>query len=66
MSAVAPHVTFREESRSGTVVAVRVVDQVRAEPEIAVVEVEIRSVGENIIGPRILFLSIRVSGDQRA
>lgn len=37
---------LRDESRHGTVVVVRVVDPVRVELDLAVVEVEIRGVGE--------------------
>ena len=48
---------MREESRSGTVVAVRADDQDLAEPENAAAEAETRSAGENTNGPRSVLVT---------
>src|SRR3990167_4585486 len=54
-------VTYRRGTRSGTVVRIRIVDPVRIEPELAVVEVPVRCVGEITIGLRSLIVSIPLS-----
>jgi len=50
---------LRNEPRGSTIVVVRIVNEVRIELNVVVVEVEVRRVVEADIGVRILPLSVR-------